>query len=515
MLKRSVLRRALGALAVLVTGGIVGHGLSSRGCHRGPTLVEGAPQPALALDAPRAWVAIGGGAEPASNQISLQQDVELAASVLGDGGYVLFAGGAGSQGVQVQSPNDAPRRDGLRGRLAALFAPRAGRDAHYVPITLPADGPASEAATRSALERALALRRASLLLYFSAHGEPGETPRDNVLRLWGGWMFGVSDLASMLDRSTGGSPVRVVVAACHAGGFAEIAFRDADPAAGGAEGERCGLFATTWDRVASGCDPNPRRAAQEGYALHFWHALRGEDRHGRRVPLASLDYDRDGVVGLLDAHTRARIASRSFDVPTTTSERWLRQMAPSDGAAVPVELPEELAVLRELGGRLRLDGAAALRERDQLATQQDQLADELDAVDAEVAHLSGELIGVLLARWPLLDDPWHPDFEATLAHHGDDIAALLDTSSTAAALQAAQAELDDLAQANDELLLASAGAERLVRASENIELASRLRAVGGDGWEGFRRLRACERGFVPSLRAGRSDVELEDALPVR
>ena len=44
--------------------------------------------------------------------------------------------------------------------------------------------------------------------------------------------------------------------ACDAGGFGELAFRAADPEQGPAETARCGLFATTWDRVAAGCDPN-------------------------------------------------------------------------------------------------------------------------------------------------------------------------------------------------------------------------------------------------------------------
>ncbi|MEK7704975.1 MAG: hypothetical protein AAB426_08450, partial [Myxococcota bacterium] len=384
---------------------------------------EGTPIDAVPLRSARSWVAIGGGAEPASNQVSLEQDLALAASVLGEGGYILFGGGAKSQGVQVQHRTDVSSRAPLREHVAALFAPRVSAGVSYEPVTIGVDGPTTEAATHAALEGALSLRRGPLLLYFAAHGEPGETPRDNVLRLWGGWPLIVADLATMLDGAANGPPVRVVVAACHGGGFAELAFRDADATQGPAAGDRCGLFATTWDRVASGCDPNPLRAVQEGYSLHFWHALRGEDREGTPLPHDLLDYDGDGVIGLLDAHTRARIASRSFDVPTTTSERWLREVAPRRGPATSVELPEERGVLRELGGQLGLDTAGAARRREALEREQQALDDALDDADAEVGRLTGELIGKVLSRWPLLDDPWHPAFEATLERYGTAIGA--------------------------------------------------------------------------------------------
>src|SRR4029453_14151341 len=94
----------------------------------------------------------------------------------------------------------------------------------------------------------------------------------------------------------------------------------ANPPGGAAPGNRCGFFASTWDRPANGCDPDPERGRQEGYSLHFLEAPRGQDRAG--APVAGLDLDGDGKVSLLEAHTRARIASRSLDVPPPTSERW-------------------------------------------------------------------------------------------------------------------------------------------------------------------------------------------------
>ena len=149
-----------------------------------------------------------------------------------------------------------------------------------------------------------------------------------------------------------------MLTACYGGGFAGVAFQDAHASAGAASADLCGLFATSPEHESNGCDPNPDRQAQEGYALHLLHALRGHDRDGEAAP--GIDLDGDGQVGMLEAHTRARIASRSIDLPSTTSERFLRSLfstgaeAASDGHgdSSPYPSPEEDAVIRALGSVL-------------------------------------------------------------------------------------------------------------------------------------------------------------------
>ncbi|MBK8592387.1 MAG: hypothetical protein IPN77_25380 [Sandaracinaceae bacterium] len=113
-----------------------------------------------------------------------------------------------------------------------------------------------------------------------------------------------------------------MITACFGGGFAELAFAGAEVSAGPASHGACGLFATSAEHESNGCDANPDRQAQQGYALHLLHALRGQGRDGQ--PVLGLDLDGDGRIGLLEAHTRARIASDSIDLPSTTSERFLR-----------------------------------------------------------------------------------------------------------------------------------------------------------------------------------------------
>lgn len=447
------------------------------------------------------WIAFVGGAEPASTQVSLAQDAELVRTILGDGGALFFGGGSGTF-VQVRdggyqsagaAADDRHPASSLRQRLADLFDPR-DRAVRYVPGPR-ADGPATPAVFFAAFD---ALRGSDdpWTFVLAGHGEGGETPLDSVFHLWGGEMLAVSDLAEELDALA--RPTRLVVTSCFGGGFAEVMFTAGSSERGVAEPLRCGVFATSFDREASGCDPDPRRAAQESYAIHFWHALRGEDRAGN--PLA-VELDDDGTIGLLEAHTQARIASRSLDVPTTTSERFLAHTA--DLLELPdvppdPELPElraEARVVRELGAALDAQNEAEARrrlERAEHVLENEEVA--LSEVEARADDAFYALRIRVLERLPIADDPWHPDLDAALLADRDGLLALL-TQSPEGIEHAAATEALEAAQARvDEARVESAVRWRLLQAWEAIALASALRAHGGPSWETFRELRACEMG---------------------
>lgn len=471
--------------------------------------------PAAPPGGPFRWIVAGGGSLPELNQVQLEQDVELAAEVLSarGPGLLLFAGGAGSRAVQVvDAPADGEARAGeatpasqatdLRARLAALFGPGLDRAARYRRTELAVDGAASAEGITSALEGALGDGDAPLTVYLAGHGVGGEAPHESRFLTWGAHDLWVEDLAAVLDDTPGHRPVRLVVTACYAGGFAELAFDAADPARGAARTDRCGLFATTWDRAAAGCDPNPDRGAQEGYGIHFLHALAGRGRDGE-LPAERLDLDGDGAISLLEAHSRARIASRSLDVPVTTSERFLRAaVEPSmvtgrqaDASAARF-LPEERAVVAALTERLELarpDEVHARLEAHRLAL--DERAAELDGLDAELDAVEGELRASLLHRWPVLNDPWSPRFEATLAASGEAIATFLDASALTARRAELQRERARVADRHDARLVAMAPLERLARALETLRLAAALRAEGGRYWLRYQALLACERGL--------------------
>ena len=466
------------------------------------------------------WVAVGGGADPASNPVSLEQDLALWAHTLGPGGVTLFAGGAGRSPVQVSNPTgpgnepskagseaagEAPNDgDSLERRLGEIFAPRDGRQARYQPTRLAPHGDAAAPSVLQALSRASDPAASSspaepLFVYVAAHGEPGGQPRDNHVVLWGGTSLSAAALADELDAVEGARPLRLVMTSCFSGGFAELVFVGGDESAGPSPQDRCGLFASTWDTEASGCDPNPDRRAQEAYGLHFLHALDGRDRSGKPLPRAVLDLDGDGAVSLLEAHTRARIASRALGVPTTTSERWLRfataTSPPAAAVAGPLDdLPEERAVVAALGAELGLPTAEVARLRLESAGSTLDRADEhlagLEAISDEAA---ANLRIALLERWPVLDDPYHPDYRATLQRHRAAILSFVDESVEARAyLDASDAELD-VRLGVDQLELRGTRVERLVRAHETLELAAELARRGGPALERYGRLLRCER----------------------
>jgi outer membrane protein assembly factor BamD (BamD/ComL family) len=103
----------------------------------------------------------------------------------------------------------------------------------------------------------------------------------------------------------------------------------------------------------------------------------------------------------------------------------------------------------------------------------------------------------LLARWGVIGDPWHPRFAATLATHGRDIAAFLQTSEASLAWQTAE---ERLALAEERLAEAEVALAPWLRLEAALAAARRARAVLGRpaGDAGRRHLEAllrCERGL--------------------
>lgn len=449
------------------------------------------PRPA----GPLRFIIAGGGPSPELNQVQIEQDVALAREIFAPSGtgLVLFAGGPGSRAVQELSDGEP---DELALELAAILDPRSGRDAHYRETTLAPDGAATAEATLAALEGAITDGEMPLTVYLAGHGHGGETPAESAFLTWSEGDLWVDDLTRVLDAAPAHRPVRFVITSCYSGGFAEIAFEGADPERGPAGTDRCGLFATSFDRPAAGCDPNPDRGAQEGYGIHFLHALRGEDRDGRPIARREIDLDADGSISLLEAHTRARIVSGSIDVPTTTSERFLRAVATERaGRLPPGALPEERAVIEGLRARLELARAEDARPRlARLNARLDEVAGELDRVGEELGAAEERLAAALLHRWPLLEDPWHPGFADSLASARADLATFLADSADAAQRAVLLAEEQRLSDEHGRLMVEVAPYARLVAALDTLELAAGLRAEGGRMWLRYEAFLACERG---------------------
>lgn len=452
-----------------------------------PPTSERDPEPPRA---PLRYLAIGGGATPESTEVSIEQDIELLEHTLKGPGAVLFAGGPDSRSVRETDAEAQP--DPLLVGLGELFNPRAGRTSRYRRPKV-GIGRATAANVEKWLSAAVSVGSDPLLVYVASHGDQGASPRDNVIVLWGGATITASRFAELSEDAH--RPVRLVATSCFSGGFAEIAFARADEHAGATRAPRCGLFAGPWDRETSGCDANPDRRAQESYGIHFIHALSREDRSGRPLAPAEIDFDQDGVVSLLEAHTRARIASVSLDVPTTTSERWLRSVEHGKGAYEPRLLPEEQAVTEQLGRALGLtDEAAVMKRANELEARLDALEHELDEAQKHLDDATAELSSRLLERWPVLDDAYHPEFSSVIQRERASILMELTRSSAATRRSEALRRVESLEDQQDGIDVEEARVQRLVRAYETLHAAAALERRGGEEWRHYQALLACERG---------------------
>lgn len=452
--------------------------------------------PALSVPAPPAvvgplhFLAIGGGPTPESNEVSLEQDIDLVRRALPGPGLVLFAGGSGSPSVRELEAS--PKGDPVRTALGDLFAPRAGRQSRYRVPSFAAERATLEN-VQTRLSGALAEGEGPLLVYIAAHGDQGTDARSNSVALWGGHALGVGALAELHERSR--RPLRLIATSCFSGGFGELAFAGADASTHRPSPIlRCGLFAGTADRETSGCDPNPNRRAQESYGLHLVHALAGTRRDGSRLDPRLADYDRDGKIGLLDAHTLARIEAVSFDVPTTTSERWLREVE-QGSAPIDRELsPEDAAVIE------RLEATIGSRGEDAVRARWSELDQKLAALETTIDHAEDELSDRvadeatrLLERWPVLDDPYHPAFEDTFRDHRAAIQQLLESSPEAQVRVQADRHLHALYDQLDTISVQEARVLRVTRAYETMHKASALMKRGGPAAKYYSSLLACER----------------------
>lgn len=451
------------------------------------TAEPAAPAPALG---PLRFLALGGGPTPESNEVSLEQDIALLRRALPAPGVVLFAGGSGSPSVRELDPS--PKGDRVRTALGDLFAPRTGRQSRYRTPSFDAERATLEN-VEARLTAALSEGDQPLFMYIAAHGDQGTDPKSNSVALWGGRALSVAALAELHERHL--RPLRLVATSCFSGGFGELAFAGADAAAASPSTvPRCGLFAGTADRETSGCDPNPNRRAQESYALHLVHALSGKRRDGAPLGPGVADYAGDGAVGLLDAHTWARIAAVSFDVPTTTSERWLRQVEPGSAAIDRALLPEEAAVIDQLGAALGLKGEHAVEQRwAELDRQLGSLQSAIDRAEEELAERVADEATLLLERWPVLDDPFHPEFDDTFREHRLAIERLLTASPEARERTRAEQRARVLYDQLDAVAVQEARVLRLLRSHETLHKAAALLKRGGPAADHYRALLACER----------------------
>lgn len=432
------------------------------------------------------WLAVASGETPQFNQVSIEQDLGLAAEVLAGPGVTLFAAGPNKPTVQVLG--EPTPVDPVASALADLFSPRGGRNASYRVPQIEVLAAATAENVAKAIRLATVPNPQPLLLYIAGHGHPAQDPTQTAVGFWGHSLLTSADFAALLEQSQ--REVQVVATTCFSGGLAEMVFEynTAAPIV-------CGLFSAPADLESSGCDPNPDRASQEGFALHFLNALIQRDRDGRTIDPSTVDFDNSGGISLLEAHTYVRLHSRGPDVPTTTSQRWVEANDPGPGAAsIPYELVENAALLAGLADHTGIDDPRVAQARltaleSDVAQHDQRMARAQEAEELAYRSVSAEL----LARWPVLDDPWHPHFGEMFAGDHDAIARALENSPHYGAYLGARAQVERWAQAMADLRVETAPLERFVRAAAFKAGVERMHAAGGPAWKRFESLLQCER----------------------
>lgn len=418
-----------------------------------------------------AWIAYGGADGPGSNQLSIEDELLAVSRLLGpDRGALLYAGGHGTRGVQVLDP---PRAPTLLERLGAILDPRGGRDAHFEPLRLAPHFGATRDALLATLERALRSDGPRLTLWLSGHGLDGATPDLVGLTAWGLDTLYPKDLVDPLGRAQ--RMLRLISTTCYGGGFAHALTTAPDRA--------CGVFAAHWTTTASGCDPDPE-APRTSYGANLLAALEGQAKAD--------DLDRDGTLGLAEAHVHATLSQRGHDKPVLSSQFYLESLGepPSHKAPPDPLLFEEGALLKALYDRLGVDAETFVRAEETLrADLEETEAQRDDVLDAETAALVA-LRGAIIARWPELEDPWRRDFAATLAAHGPALETFLDTSPEATRWATLR---DRLATLDDRLAASDGRRADFELAALSREAAARYPTLDAHQRDTFWKLRRCER----------------------
>ncbi|WP_165246546.1 hypothetical protein [Paludisphaera soli] len=429
-----------------------------------------------------------GGGPPSHNQISLERNVAYFRRVLaglGLGGVrhdIYFGDGGAGNTVQRRLPEGDDQR--LAKALGLILFNDADADMRYSRVDIPdLVGPSSAANLDAWFEqvgRALPPGE-RLLFYFTGHGGPdpkgGDKPRNTNLVMPGEPnAYPMERFVGQLDAMSPDVEVTLVMVQCYSGGFANVIYNEGDPARGFARHPRAGFFSTIASRTAAGCTPDIAEEDYHEFSTSFFEALAGETRTGRAVTRP--DFDGDGRTSYAEAFAHVLLSSDTIDLPTTTSDRLLRDKSrfarAEDGPAqgllpqdapwstvIAAASPPERAALEGLSQLLGLDGEDRLTRARAKAKAIDpsrntgrgrgrnQPRDRPEAAQAEPEPESfdreptaqapteggrrggpgpaaGRLRSALADRWPELTVPLHPDAPRILAEQGGEIRRFLE-----------------------------------------------------------------------------------------
>lgn len=473
------------------------------GCTTNPIAHAAANPPTRPTTGPQ-FLTIGGGPDVYNNQASLESNALYFQRVLHQQGLddqphaILFADGNNPQpDLEVEDPaadSAVPRINRL---FARILGPMPRLTTTYRNHQIPhLTGPATLQGVDQYFNNALfKLSDASrLVIYFTGHGNRSRDKKpQSQIPLWGGSNLTVRHLSDRLELLPPQLPVTLVMVQCFSGGFANVIYHNADPAKGLADRDVCGFFATVPDRIAAGCTPDINEADDHEYSTDFFAALSGQTRGGHPIT-GSADFNHDGLIGLDEAHAYAVIHDPTLDIPTKTSDEFLRHFSRETGTpaglltadALYADLraaagPADRAVLDTLSNQLHLTGDArvkqAVHESAELESLRHQLHQRRRDLQSEYQSLRNQLAGALRSRWPELANPWHPRVAQIMANEADAVTTLLARQPGFGRFLSLETELDGGEQRDLDLEKRWARYQRFIRTAHTIALAANLPKV--------------------------------------
>jgi len=460
------------------------------------------------------FLTIGGGYSPTGNQISLEKNVgffqRLLAESYPDGAPhdIYFADGDNSdRDLQFHDP------DAKTPRVQELLARVLGQTKYLeYQYRNHAVSPSRGGSSRDNIKRWFAEEgkklkpRDRLFLYVTAHGGRStdkKRPGNTKLYLWNRQNILVSELVGHLDTLPQGVSTTMVMVQCYSGGFANVLFNGGDPGKPVSNHDRCGFYATVENRVAAGCTPDINEENYREYSSYFWAALLGQTRTGKKIDRP--DYNHDGVVSLAEAHAFSLITSTTIDISVKTSDAFLRKFSklfdpkaatpkedtppepelygPNSSYAALLSLasPEEKAVLEALSTELKLK--TDLREAETkkliaaLGAAKKKIDAELKKKKTEKAQASAAIKTGLLARWPELNNRWHPMVQEMLGRQAPEVIEFIESHKGFKRFESVDAELKELATKKMDIDRRYAKCQRMLRQLENVAYAANLPRV--------------------------------------
>ena len=314
---------------------------------------------------------VSGGPDTQNNQYAIESNARYVAALTRNASWrrVLFADGKPAS--KTISTVVFDQRTPARAVVTWIWDLDAPDD--VTQMKAPTLSPINGSSTPDSISRNLAFfdatndSKSAQLVYFTGHGSPGTTDSgredfaNTVYSSWGD-DFSTRQLARALQKSRSAAPLVLVMVQCHGGGFANTLFQDGDPNKPIWNRDFCGFFASIPERMAAGCTSQVNERDYQDFTTHFFAALSGVSRDGRKI--SGADYNGNRRVSLDEAYAYAQINDDSIDVPLSTSDAFLRHVFPVEANANWEKTPmsrlikdatsSQRAVLLELKGKLGL-----------------------------------------------------------------------------------------------------------------------------------------------------------------